>query len=230
MNFMIALLISILVFLGLNGLIKLYDKESDMYHYNRKEKIVLIICMLLQSIFITLRFDSLLDISFFSIFVSILLMHAHTDFHTKYVYRLFSYIMWLVGILYNITKLYILDTIPSDKIMLFLSGTILFIAIMLVGSVFTGFIHGKGDGYILIGCALFLQFTTYSNWGIEPILWHYILSVVILVITNIKKINWTKKKMKEKIPFSPSLYIATLLVIHLTGINMITDALLKIAI
>lgn len=228
----IALMISAIMFCGLTYLIEISDPESKMHIFSKEQLFFILIIMYLQSYIVTTRFTSLLDISFFSSFLTILLMHAHTDMNTKYVYRLFSYIMWFLGIIYSILKICVLHEIPQNDLFMFLAGTVLFIVIMLLGSVFTGFIHGKGDGYILIGCSLFLQFTAYGQpkIGVEPILWLYIFSVLFLITFNFKKVSFRKKRMKERVPFAPSIYAGTLIVTLLTGIDAITNALINLAI
>ena len=222
--------ISSIIFILLNYMIEQTDPESKMHIFKKHQAALVIVCLILQSYIITERFDSLLDQIFFSILASILLMHAHTDYHTKYVYRLFSYFIWIGGFIYSLIKVFLCKAISPDQMLIFFGGTILFILIMLIGSVFTGFIHGKGDGYILVGCALFLQFTTYSDWGVEPILWHYIFSIFFLVIFNIKNMSFKKGKFKKRVPFAPSIYVATLLMIYLTGVTNLTDKLLGLSI
>ena len=46
---------------------------------------------------------------------------------------------------------------------------------------------------------------------------------------NLKKVSFRKKKMKERVPFAPSLYGGSLLTIILTGIPYITNAILKLS-
>lgn len=228
----LSFILSILVFIGLIYLIKISDPESKMYILSKKQKIIYTSFLLIQQVVLYFRFSNIIDTLFFSAFLTIMLVHAHTDFHTKYVYRLFSYIIWILGIIYSYLKVNVLHDITKAELPAFFGTSLLFILIMLIGSVFTGFIHGKGDGYILVGNAIFVQFLVFSEpkWGIEPILWHYIFSAIYLILFNIKKLNIKKFKMRERVPFAPAMYLASLTVTLLTGMPIVVNYINKIII
>lgn len=217
----IGIVIGAIIFCLLSYIVETSDPESGLHKFKKEEIFFYYILLVLSSLIVNLRFTNMLDRGFFMALLGILLFHAHTDSKTNEVYRIFSLFLWGLGIIYTILKLFVVKCIVLEPayIGMFLIGPAVFIVVMFLTSVLSGWLHGKGDGYILIGNAFFIQFLAVGPglFTIEPILIHYILAAVILILMNPKKISFRKARMKERVAYAPAVFGATLLTILFTA-------------
>lgn len=223
-NECIGLAIGSAIFCFLSYIVETSDPDMKLHIFTKAEVIFYSLLLLLSSTIVNLRFSNIIDRIFFMILLGTLLYHAHTDSKTNQVYRIFSLFLWVVGIIYVIIKLFVIKVVLLDAVHLgmFIIGPTIFIIVMFLTSVLSGWLHGKGDGYILIANTFFIQFLAVEigMFTIEPILIHYILAAVVLVIMNPRKISFSKAKMKEKVAYAPAVFAATLLTIIGTAFLM----------
>lgn len=223
-NNTIGIIVGTFIFCFLSYIVETSDPESDLHKFTLIEVLFYNLLLLLSSLIVNLRFTNVIDRIFFMILLSVLLFHAHTDSKTNEVYRIFSLFLWGTGLLYTIIKIFILKCIILEPIYLgmFFIGPIIFILIMFFTSVLCGWLHGKGDGYILIGNALFMQFLAIETgmFSVEPILIHYICAAFVLIITNPKKISFKKARMKQRVAYAPAVFAGALMTILGTAFFM----------
>lgn len=216
-----GLLIATIVFCFLSYVVETSDPKSGLHKFTKPEVFFYYLILLLGSEIVNLRFEHVVDRIFFMILIAILAYHAYTDSKTNLVYRIFSLWLWGVGVIYIIIKLFIFQVLVLKPvyILAFLGGPLIFMVTMLLTSCLTGWLHGKGDGYILIGNAMFMQFLAVdiNVFSIEPILYHYIAAAAFLIITNPKKISFKKARMKNRVAYAPSVLAGTLIVLFITA-------------
>lgn len=211
-----------IVFCFLSYVVETSDPESGLHKFTIQEILFYYLILMLSSTIVNLRFDNIVDRIFFMILLGVLTFHAHTDSKTNLVYRIFSLWLWIVGIIYILIKLFVFKVVVLQPfyILAFLGGPAIFMIVMFLTSVLTGWLHGKGDGYILIGNAMFLQFIAVdlNLFSIEPILYHYIAAAIFLIITNPSKISFKKARMKNRVAYAPSVLAGTLAVLFITAL------------
>lgn len=221
-NETIGLIIGTIIFCLLSYIVETSDPESGLHKFTKPEVLFYYLLLTLSSLITNARFTSVFDRIFFMILLSVLLFHAHTDSKTNQVYRIFSLFLWIIGFIYTIVRIFIFKCIiiNTTNLLIFLIGPTVFIIAMFFTSVLSGWLHGKGDGYILIANALFVQFLAIKPGmlTIEPILIHYIIAALILIISNPHKISFKKAKMKERVAYAPSVFVGTLLTMIITGL------------
>lgn len=127
-----------------------------------------------------------------------LYLTAWIDFHTMQVYRMFSVIFCIIGLV-----LFILEKPSSEKIV----GLALYCIIILFFT-FEKF-FGKGDSGIFIAVAFFLSCLSYQELTLTLLLIHNVLTTLIFVILNIKDLQIKKMKMKKRTALAPGITIAT---------------------
>lgn len=221
-NETIGLIIGTIIFCLLSYIVETSDPESGLHKFTKPEVLFYYLLLTLSSLITNARFTSVFDRIFFMILLSVLLFHAHTDSKTNQVYRIFSLFLWIIGFIYTIVRIFIFKCIiiNTTNLLIFLIGPTVFIIAMFFTSVLSGWLHGKGDGYILIANALFVQFLAIKPGmlTIEPILIHYIIAALILIISNPHKISFKKARMKERVAYAPSVFVGTLLTMIITGL------------
>lgn len=221
-NETIGLIIGTIIFCLLSYIVETSDPESGLHKFTKPEVLFYYLLLTLSSLITNARFTSVFDRIFFMILLSVLLFHAHTDSKTNQVYRIFSLFLWIIGFIYTIVRIFIFKCIiiNTTNLLIFLIGPTVFIIAMFFTSVLSGWLHGKGDGYILIANALFIQFLAIKPGmlTIEPILIHYIIAALILIISNPHKISFKKARMKERVAYAPSVFAGTLLTMIITGL------------
>lgn len=215
-----GILFGTIIFCLLSYIVETSDPESGLYKFTKIEILFYYLLLIISSIITNLRFNNVFDRIFFMILLGVLLFHAHTDSKTNQVYRLFSLFLWFVGAIYTIIKIFIFKciTLELTYILIFAIGPTIFIIAMFLTSILSGWLHGKGDGYILIANALFIQFLAIEPgmFTIEPILIHYIIAALFLIISNPQKISFKKAKMKERVAYAPSVFVGTLITMIIT--------------
>lgn len=220
----IGLAVGTAIFCFLSYIVETSDPDMKLHIFTKAEIIFYFMLLLLGSTIVNLRFTHVVDRIFFMILLGTLLYHAHTDSKTNQVYRIFSLFLWVVGVIYTLIKLFVFNVVALEPVYLgmFLIGPAVFIIAMFLTSVLSGWLHGKGDGYILIANTFFIQFLAIEPgmFTIEPILIHYIIAAVVLVIMNPRKVSFSKAKMKERVAYAPAVFAATLLTILGTAFLM----------
>lgn len=221
-NDSIGLIVATIIFCLLSYIVETSDPKSGLHKFTKQEIMFYYLILIIGSVITNIRFTSVLDRIFFMILISVLTFHAHTDSKTNEVYRIFSIFLWIIGLIYTILKIFVAKVIifNTAPLLIFFIGPTVFIITMYLTSVLSGWLHGKGDGYILIANALFVQFLAIDPGmlSIEPILIHYIIAAIFLIVTNPKKISFKKARMKERVAYAPSVLFATIMTIFITAI------------
>ena len=206
-SIIILLFIGILLFNYFKNLIMKFDEEHGIIK-NKYDNVITTLFSIINSVIIynftqnnLIRF--VLIISF-----SVLLVCAYTDLKTNFVYRVYSYLLIMVNLIYLVINK---NNIPDLESILTLVFFIIIINVLTIKNCF-----GKGDSYILIANSL-LVITLNQNYyfPIEVILWHFVLSAVLMIILNLKQMNFKTLRFNKPIPFVPYIYLATLIMILL---------------
>lgn len=208
---MIFTVIAIMIFkLAISFINKIRVKEEEeviKLNNNRKFEVLMLIVIAL----INFKFKGI-DLIFIYILTIYLIITAYIDFKTKYVYSILNIITGCLGIIYLIIKCSTISELINSSIYIGIFTLITFI--------FTKFnAYGAGDNDIYIVISLFLYKSSYGIFNLEimliNILFSNIIAIILVVLTNITKIEWKKLKFKDEIAFAPSISIATLILMML---------------
>lgn len=208
---MIFTVIAIMIFrLAISFINKIRVKEEEEVinlNNNRKVEVLMLIVIAL----INFKFKGI-DLIFIYILTIYLMITAYIDFKTKYVYTILNIITGCLGIIYLIIKCSTISELINSSIYIGIFTLITFI--------FTKFnAYGAGDNDIYIVISLFLYKSSYGIFNLEimliNILFSNIIAIILVVLTNITKIEWKKLKFKDEIAFVPSISIATLILMML---------------
>ena len=198
------------------------DPESNLQKYTKVEGLIFLNYLFMSHLVINFTFTNLIDRVFYSLFLSIMLMHSYTDSKTKTVYRPFNYLLWIIGFIYLIVSI-VLNRIPIAD-----GGpkeTIFYVILFIIVAWFSVKLkaYGKGDGYMLIGISLFIPTLGYGTLftTLEITLCFYVLSAIIQILTNLKHFTIKKLKFKEKIAFAPAMYAGILCTMILSKITFL---------
>lgn len=135
-----------------------------------------------------------------------LCLMAYVDKKTSDVYCIFNYVGMGIGI---ILYLYRFITVLNRPVSLF---CLLIIMIMLIlAKIFH--LYGDGDGEVFFVISLFFLS---GDMGIDSILYIYMtfcLALMIITLTHLKDIDWQKMKFKHPIPFIPSIFASTMIIL-----------------
>ena len=50
----------------------------------------------------------------------------------------------------------------------------------------------------------------------EILLWHFIIAALLMIVLNLRKMNWKKLRFKNPVAFVPYIYLATIMIGVLT--------------
>ncbi len=135
-----------------------------------------------------------------------LCLMAYVDKKTKDVYCIFNYISGFIGIIFF---LYQYDKSPYQRQML-LS---VFLTIMLLAIARFFHMYGNGDGEVFAVVSLYLLATPVAQPSILHICMLYMSSLVIITLTHLKQIDWAEQKFRTSIPFVPSVFAASMIMV-----------------
>ncbi len=175
-----------------------WDKEITFY-FKKKDLMVFASFLLFNNYLILYRIDG--ELSFLHVyttfFVGYLYLSAWIDHYTMRVYRIsnvfFCFSGLLLFLLYN----------PSFDEWLGIILYVIFVSVLTAKNMF-----GKGDSGIFISVALYLGCLNYSNFTITILLIHNVLSSIVFLIMNYKKLQVRAMKIKQETAFLPSIAIA----------------------
>lgn len=198
---------SIILFYLLKYLIIKNDNDNGIKE-KKIDNFFIILFTVINNLTIHLLDVNVLQQIILTISFSILLICAYTDYKTNFVYRIYSFPYIFINCIYIFTFKSIL---LNDKYLLALVFYSLIIYVFTVTKCF-----GKGDTFILVGNS-FLLITLVKNsyFPIEILLWHFIISVILLIILNIRQMDFRKWRFKKPVAFVPYIYLGTLLIIIL---------------
>lgn len=184
------------------------------------EAILITALLLLNSIFSLEVLDNMASRILSVLFLSVLLFNAYCDHKTKLIYRIYSYLFMLISFIfagYTLYSKYINQQISKEQIITI--GITLFITIIVIFILSTGKIKflqtmGLADGFALIGTAMYLlsMIQVPGMFPVEYMLFHFILSSVLMIICSITKFSFKQMKFTELIAFIPYIYISVFVI------------------
>ena len=95
-----------------------------------------------------------------------------------------------------------------------ISAIIMAIIIIYILTIFNCF--GIGDALVLVGNDIILSVINNKYFIAEILLWHFIIAALLMIILNLKKMNWKKLRFKNPVAFVPYIYLATMIIGILT--------------
>lgn len=185
-------------------LIQKYDHEHGISITKRTKWYFMILFFLLLGL-LRVKYGSGLNFYFYSYLVFYLSVCAFIDWQTQNVYDFLHYITIGTGVIYLFLKGGQLKNIA----LVLLQVIILFLLIIVW--VKKGMLGG-GDGFLLVASSFFLLSPNHVI-SIEIPLVNVLLANVIFVITNMRRFDFRKLKMKEKVPFVPSIAASTYVIL-----------------
>lgn len=135
-----------------------------------------------------------------------LCLTAYIDKKTRDVYCILNYISMIIG---GIVFIYRYLHSPEREIMLFsliMTLIFLFLAKLL-------YLYGNGDGEIFLTTSIFILAGDSSTDAIVHIYMLYFIAVVIITLSHLKEIDWKKKRFKQSLPFAPSIFAASMIIL-----------------
>lgn len=206
---LILFVLPCLVILYMQYMVNKVDMDTDAkLYFNKKERISIIILLLMTMLIISKEFKGYIDQIFFSVYLAMLLVNGIIDARTKSVYRFFSVLSFTIGFVYLCIKI-VTKGFPEDRLTTFLITQLAYWVIIHLLEQFR--VIGLGDAIILDGCSFFILIIMINTplFMIESLLIHFILANIAFMIVNVRDIDWRKMKAKEETAFVPGIYIAT---------------------
>lgn len=203
----ICSLLSIITFYLLKHFILVNDEENNLVT-TKKEYIIIPILLIINTIVFLKLFTSTINGLLLSLIIATMFICVYTDYQNKIVYRIYSVLLIILSVLFAIINhnLYFnLNTISTICIM---------IAIIYVLTKSNCF--GIGDALVLIGNDIILSVINPKYFIAEVLLWHFIIAAILMILFNLKEMNWKKLRFKKPIAFVPYIYISTVLISILT--------------
>lgn len=201
--FSISFIAYLLIWISI-AFIQKYDKDHGII-FKKKEKISSLFILFILFYILQVKYLGTILFPFYVYISTYLFVCAFIDFQVKEVYDFYHYITIFVGIIYGLlvgSSVYIIASCLI-QMMVF---TIFIIVFLKLGS------FGGGDGFFLFALLPFLIRLDIMK-SIEILSTLILLSNGIFVISNLKSLNMKKLKMKEGLPFIPSLAISTYLIL-----------------
>lgn len=133
-------------------------------------------------------------------------LHAYADKKTCEVYSHISWIMDIAGIAFIIACVgggvwALFDTLPAVAFLILLAAVARLIHL-----------YGDGDGGAFFGMGLIL-IGAFGSYGMWCLIMCYCVSLIIVTLSHRKMIDKKVKKFKEPVPFMPSAFVGTMLVL-----------------
>ena len=199
--------LSIIIFYFLKKLILINDDENNLITKKREYFIIPILLIISSYVFINI-FTGILNNLLIPIIIGTLFICVYTDWQNKIVYRIYSVSLIALSIIFAIYnyKLYLdVNTI---------SAIIMAIIIIYILTIFNCF--GIGDALVLIGNDIILSVINNKYFIAEILLWHFIIAALLMIVLNLRKMNWKKLRFKSPVAFVPFIYLATIIIGVLT--------------
>ena len=145
------------------------------------------------------------------LYLSWLFYIAYVDYRTGYVYECMEYVAVFIVIVF--LMVFVLENgITIQTINHLILNVIYVFFALLFGKIFK---YGEGDNDILIVSCIMLGCLDVGSCGIigEIILRLNFLnvSVLIFIILHLRSIEWKRLSLKEKKPFTPSVFITSMI-------------------
>ena len=199
--------LSVITFYFFKKLILINDDENNLTTKKREYFIIPILLIISSYVFISI-FTGILNNLLIPIIIGTLFICVYTDWQNKIVYRIYSILLIGLSIIFAIYnyKLYLdINTI---------SAIIMAIIIIYILTIFNCF--GIGDALVLVGNDIILSVINNKYFIAEILLWHFIIAALLMIILNLKKMNWKKLRFKNPVAFVPYIYLATMIIGILT--------------
>lgn len=199
--------LSIIIFYFLKKLILINDDENNLITKKREYFIIPILLIISSYVFVNI-FTGILNNLLIPIIIGTLFICVYTDWQNKIVYRIYSVSLIGLSIIFAIYnyKLYLdVNTI---------SAIIMAIIIIYILTIFNCF--GIGDALVLVGNDIILSVVNNKYFIAEILLWHFIIAALLMIVLNLRKMNWKKLRFKNPVAFVPYIYLATIMIGVLT--------------
>ena len=142
------------------------------------------------------------------IIIGTLFICVYTDWQNKIVYRIYSVLLIGLSVIFAICNYKLYSDINT------ISAIIMAIIIIYILTIFNCF--GIGDALVLVGNDIILSVINNKYFIAEILLWHFIIAALLMIILNLKKMNWKKLRFKNPVAFVPYIYLATMIIGILT--------------
>lgn len=199
--------LSIIIFYFLKKLILINDDENNLITKKREYFIIPILLIISSYVFVNI-FTGILNNLLIPIIIGTLFICVYTDWQNKIVYRIYSVSLIGLSIIFAIYnyKLYLdVNTILA---------IIMAIIIIYILTIFNCF--GIGDALVLVGNDIILSVVNNKYFIAEILLWHFIIAALLMIVLNLRKMNWKKLRFKNPVAFVPYIYLATIMIGVLT--------------
>lgn len=199
-----------LLFLFLRYLIIKNDDENNLKIKKIQEVFIAInsiCCGFIIHFTNTNIFSKILLLIIFALFM----ICGYTDKQTFMVYRFYSVLLIICSIIFALINYSYY--IKQDTLLTTIGACIVYYIFA------TSNLFGFGDGLVLIANSIIIIFFSVGYFKVETILWHLIAAMLLMIICNLKQMNWKKFRFKKQVAFVPYIYIATLLIITINLIQ-----------
>lgn len=196
-------LIGIFVF---NKAIKFINKNDEDIKIDVNNKGLINLFIALSTTLLYCKYKVNVDFYMYFYISIYLIITGYIDYKTKNVYSIFNILTIIVGIIYLIY----LKNIEVD-----INLTIICVIIYTIFVKVIGYLNlfGDGDTDIFIALAIFISNINMNIFPLVILLVNMILSNVLLIIFNIKLLDFKKGKFKEEIAFAPSIALSSIILI-----------------
>lgn len=205
MRVVIFTLIGIIAFYGAMTFINKFDNENRI---DVDKKGLMSFLIFLSTILLYFKFEASVEFYVYFYLSIYLIITGYIDYKTKNVYTIFNYITIFLGILYLIYQ----KSIGID-----IKFTIMCVIIYVIFTKIMGYLNsfGGGDTDIFIALSIFVSSINFNTFPLVILLLNMILSNVILVISNIRLVDFKRGRLKEERAFAPSIALSTITIILL---------------
>ena len=189
--------------------IQKYDKEHGIT-FRKKEKVCSLIILFILFNILQVKYSNTLFFYFSGYITCYLFICSLIDYQVKKVYDFYHYITIVVGIMYRFLIGSWVDIDIINIIINYFVQIAFFAIVIILFSKLGAF--GSGDGFLLSALLPFLIRPDIME-SIEILCTLILLANGIFVISNFKHLNIRKLKMKDSLPFVPSLAVSTFLIL-----------------
>lgn len=201
----IVMMISISIFLGF---VKLFSKDDTRISSKSNALNLAIISIILTNLITYYAYIGSNKYFIFSVLNVYLILTGYIDSRTLFVYRLSNYIFGSIGV--------ILLVILQVEVESQLISAILYSSVVLLIACTGGI--GKGDAFTLIVIIPYMMFLELGSELLINMIINTMIFNIIFIVSNIKKINIKQMKLKSKSALTPSIAMATIIMVLVQGI------------
>lgn len=190
-------------------------KDNAVLLLQKKEIPMIFISMGVCIALLNVRYGNTLRFAMYSYLTMYLLLTAIIDKKTTDVYCVFNYISMGIGIAYFAFRYHSIGQgalADIQKHSLLLSLGAFFVLLM-----FAKLIHlySTGDGEIFLALSLFVMADGSGMNNLFRLYLCYVLALTLITVGNLKEIDWKTKKFKKPMPFAPSIFLSTIVILLL---------------